>query len=1058
MLMISGRTQSGRIYMDTLKKTLFLVCVVAVAGAGALFAGGSKEKLPPTITVEKGEVYLSPTSSPGKMDSLVIPIKIEADKDNKMVIKEYKLVIANEAGSPVREWKNRDEREPGFFSRLFISMGFMDKPALEVPETITWDGKNDSGAAVPDGTYSYVLEAWDDAGATAKSEPKKIIVDNTPPSAEVRFAYTTFSPNGDGKRDTLQVMFSGSEERSWNAVVKDASGKEVAKTQFSGKLPAEFYWTGKNEADVKLPDGDYTLVLSAEDLAGNSFSLNAGPVRIDTKDRGYALGIDYKAFSPNGDGVQDSLTITPANLSVEGLIEASLELLDEKGLVRRTVKTAPPLPTSIVFDGKDESGKTLPDGMYTVRGTAVYENGTESIAVTDAFGLDTTPPKAEVRVSTPIFSPNGDGNKDEVTLLFDVSKPALWKGTVVDEKGKLIISYELDGIPPKQIVLDGKDADGKVLPDGTYTAFLEGRDAAGNIGASNKASVVIDTRPSTLTAATDLPAFSPNGDGVKDRILIKPILDFGRETEAYRLSIRDSGGKVVRSIEEEKRVPADIPWDGKDDAGKVVSDGTYSAELLVTYINGNEPKAAVKPFILDTVFPEATVKVDGLTVRQDVQGSISPITVTQETSKEDLWTGELVSLSTNKTVAKMSWPGTAKSFSWAGAGEDGRMVGDDKYLYRLWSEDLAGNKKTVEIRDLIVETLKPDLTVTPAVAAFSPNGDGVSDDISFDISSSITAGLTGWSLSFVKDGVEAASLKSNGAAAVLPRTVTWNGKTASGATAADGSYTAVLTADFGGKKISAESRVPFRIDTMPPAARIEIKPRPFSPDHDGTEDLLDIMLSAVDESPLEDWTLRIQDPENRDFISFAGKGNPPATIVWDGYSSAGDLVKSAKDYPLHFTVKDNLGNEAKGSIKIAVDILVYREGMKDRIRVANIQFEGYTTDYLKWNAEVAKENVASLDEIAMMLKLYPKYRVRLEGHAVSVLWEDKAASEREHKYILIPLSQNRSAVIKQALMDRGIPESRIETQGFGGDHPLVPFSDLEKRWINRRVEFILLRQ
>jgi len=141
-----------------------------------------------------------------------------------------------------------------------------------------------------------------------------------------------------------------------------------------------------------------------------------------------------------------------------------------------------------------------------------------------------------------------------------------------------------------------------------------------------------------------------------------------------------------------------------------------------------------------------------------------------------------------------------------------------------------------------------------------------------------------------------------------------------------------------------------------------------------------------------------------------------------------------------------------------VDVLVFREGLKDKIRVANIQFAPWTTDYLKWDAEIARANVASIEEIVAMLKVFPRYRVRLEGHAVSVLYYDKEASEKEHKYVLIPLSQNRAAVIKQALVERGIAPERIETTGFGGDFPLVPFSDLEKRWVNRRVEFILHRE
>jgi outer membrane protein OmpA-like peptidoglycan-associated protein len=48
-------------------------------------------------------------------------------------------------------------------------------------------------------------------------------------------------------------------------------------------------------------------------------------------------------------------------------------------------------------------------------------------------------------------------------------------------------------------------------------------------------------------------------------------------------------------------------------------------------------------------------------------------------------------------------------------------------------------------------------------------------------------------------------------------------------------------------------------------------------------------------------------------------------------------------------------------------------------------------------------------------------------------------------------------VIREALVERGIDEDRIEINWFGGSDPIVPFSDLDGRWVNRRVEFYIVR-
>jgi len=39
----------------------------------------------------------------------------------------------------------------------------------------------------------------------------------------------------------------------------------------------------------------------------------------------------------------------------------------------------------------------------------------------------------------------------------------------------------------------------------------------------------------------------------------------------------------------------------------------------------------------------------------------------------------------------------------------------------------------------------------------------------------------------------------------------------------------------------------------------------------------------------------------------------------------------------------------------------------------------------------------------------------------------------------------------------GIDEERISVLGLGGSSPIIPFSDKQNRWENRRVEFILLK-
>jgi outer membrane protein OmpA-like peptidoglycan-associated protein len=72
-----------------------------------------------------------------------------------------------------------------------------------------------------------------------------------------------------------------------------------------------------------------------------------------------------------------------------------------------------------------------------------------------------------------------------------------------------------------------------------------------------------------------------------------------------------------------------------------------------------------------------------------------------------------------------------------------------------------------------------------------------------------------------------------------------------------------------------------------------------------------------------------------------------------------------------------------------------------------------------------------------------------------VYWNVPARAEIEQVKVLLPLSAERAEVIKAALVDRGVAAARMRTFGYGGSRPVVPHGDLENRWKNRRVEFIL---
>ncbi len=87
--------------------------------------------------------------------------------------------------------------------------------------------------------------------------------------------------------------------------------------------------------------------------------------------------------------------------------------------------------------------------------------------------------------------------------------------------------------------------------------------------------------PVVLRFAVAPLAISPNGDGVQDRSRVGFDLS---EPAEVSFSIIDSDGNEVREIVDDRRLAGDtrhrFRWDGHDDDGNVVSDGTYRMRVL----------------------------------------------------------------------------------------------------------------------------------------------------------------------------------------------------------------------------------------------------------------------------------------------------------------------------------------------------------------------------------------------------------------------------------------------------------------------------------------------
>lgn len=993
--------------------------------------------------------YISPNND-GIKDDLNFPINISDSR----YLKGYAFIIKDSDGVIVREIRNKEKRIEnqgfgGFFDRLFSV-----ESGIEIPDKFRWDGLNNEGSVVSDGLYYFSVEAWDDNGNIGSSESYAIVLDSISPLLnliEPEDDQKIFSPNGDGNKDTIKIVQTGSDEDIWEAGIFDSSGNAVKTINFLDSAPSDVIWDGTDDYGIMTVDGVYSYRIKSLDRAGNSYATEVNNIVKNTEETPITLNIDKSFFSPNNDMILDTIVFSSDIPVTDGIIKWKLNIQDSNGRSRRTITGTEVFPEQIVFDGRDSSGIILEEGKYSCIIDVMYKNGNHPDSISPVFSIDVSPPIATVKSGSSIFSPNGDGLKDEVTLYQESSTEINWTGLVKSEDGKIIDEFQWLSAVESTVSWNGTFADGRLAPDGNYTYQLIAIDRAGNAGQSELVVFTLNTEETPVILTTDMDFFSPNGDSIQDNISIIPELKVREGISSYSLDIIDKDSQVIRNFSGGVNMPEKFIWNGIRSDGRTATDGIYRSNLTITYKKGDTPTSVSPQFVIDTVFPDVSISSSFTLFSPDADGKKDFIKIIQTTSSEDLWQAE-ISSDKGLIVNNFFWKGNAESINWDGRDDKGNILSDGSYVYTIYSSDKAGNRSSEKMQNIMIDTRPTSIFLTVNDKYLSPTGNGLFEDLEFSTIINNKNGLNSWSLKMLHENGQIEKEFSGNSG--IPKNITWNGLNETGVVV-EGDYYAVFTALYNkGNEPQVRSSL-FSIDISPPKGLIELSPTPFSPDNDGIDDEIFIKLNVSDDIGIKKWTLEITDPEKRPFRNFSGEGAPAEQIIWDGKSSKGELVYAAMDYPAKLILEDKLGNKSVYRENIPVDVLVVREGDVLKIKIANILFKINSPDLLSDSPEVIEKNKFILNRVSELLKKYSTYRITIEGHAVLTRWNNPSAAKKEETDELGPLSEQRAVTVLKYLTRLGVSESRMDSKGMGGTQPLVAHSDLENRWKNRRVEFIL---
>ncbi|MDN7241643.1 S8 family serine peptidase [Planococcus sp. N028] len=335
------------------------------------------------------------------------------------------------------------------------------------------------------------------------------------------------------------------------------------------------------------------------------------------------------------------------------------------------------------WDGKRDSGLYASSGSYTV--VAKLTNGKETVYKKKTVKL-TNQVKPTINIgSSFLYSP---AVKSKLALSYDINQTTTITAKIYDSKNtvvKTILNNKSVTAKTNKIEWNGTNSKGQKVKDGTYKLVLSGVGANKMKAANANVSVKIDT--TKPTAQTELLSSPFKFDGaVKNAVKVA----FKENVTATTYVTTDKGVKVKRLTNNQtfNSGAFTLIWDGKNDEGKFVSEGSYMYQAEVKDAAGNlfVTKTKVfsmqdwqKPVVSST--KELTYKTEGdLTFSYSLSKSAS---VTIQLLKN----GQVV-----RTVESgISKNAGANKFVWDGKDQKGNVLTDGKYQYTILAVDKYKN-------------------------------------------------------------------------------------------------------------------------------------------------------------------------------------------------------------------------------------------------------------------------------------------------------------------------------------------------------------------------------
>jgi flagellar hook assembly protein FlgD len=361
----------------------------------------------------------------------------------------------------------------------------------------------------------------------------------------------------------MTLTFATALSGAWSVTIKNSTNTAVRTITGTGAT-GSISWDGKSDGGILQPDGNYTYELNSTATGNPPATTAVGRTILNASLQLTLtpLAVSLPLFSPNADGQRDTTTFS-STASLDGA-SWTLNITTSANALVRTVSGAG-ANISYVWDGKNGSGVTQPDDVYTATLTATAGTAPPA-SVSATTTLDNTLPTLTITAPAP------------GTVLSNLYQNFTLTGTATDTHlNYWQLQYGLGSSPSTWLnnneslhpspVINGTLTtwNTAALSDGTYSLRLFAYDLAGNSATS---------APVTVTLGSFTVAQSALEFNAGSTVQYTSVVPF-QLTET--LVIKNRSGQTVRTIFTGLRQAGTYTdtWNGRSDAGFLLPDDGY---------------------------------------------------------------------------------------------------------------------------------------------------------------------------------------------------------------------------------------------------------------------------------------------------------------------------------------------------------------------------------------------------------------------------------------------------------------------------------------------------